>query len=433
MSFNKKLLASAIVGLLISANAGAVELGVDDARLYAAELVDGTLLTDAGDTATFDVGYNFSPGEVRYGRYECTSNMTMDNVVVTEGSADLTLGAINGQGTSGVFFSMTASDPLGGPTEGIVISVDADNTLEDGGSVNCAFSIYDQPSQAQAGGTTGRIYTTGFQPFIDRADSFVFIGTPGNAVADVEAPAGAYTGFVTNGVFGALEFGLAPVVPFNADGTPITMDDLFSPDTTVTIDGDFSAAADLTWNGVSADDIDDDASLFEFTAPVLGNDGPLQFFEDGTTAIPESDYTASLDADANAGFMIDDINGVDVGMISRNGTQLQAPLAQVPGAGWLSRMVLTNTGSLDRPYEITVMGEEGNVISTANTTGTVPANGTIVVDLTTVLTGFSSNFERATLNVTVAGPNNQIQGLYQIVNANAGSLSNHVMVRPGTN
>ena len=40
---------------------------------------------------------------------------------------------------------------------------------------------------------------------------------------------------------------------------------------------------------------------------------------------------------------------------------------------------------------------------------------------------------RATLVVTVAGPTNQIQGLYQIVNPANGALSNHVMVRPGTN
>jgi hypothetical protein len=35
--------------------------------------------------------------------------------------------------------------------------------------------------------------------------------------------------------------------------------------------------------------------------------------------------------------------------------------------------------------------------------------------------------------VTVAAPNSQIQGLYQIVNQTTGSISNHVMVRPGTN
>ena len=40
---------------------------------------------------------------------------------------------------------------------------------------------------------------------------------------------------------------------------------------------------------------------------------------------------------------------------------------------------------------------------------------------------------RGTVNVNVSAPNDQIQGLYQIVNQAAGSLSNHVMVRPGTN
>ena len=80
-----------------------------------------------------------------------------------------------------------------------------------------------------------------------------------------------------------------------------------------------------------------------------------------------------------------------------------------------------------------MQGEAGNTISTANLTGTVPANGTYVVeDLNTVLTGFTGK-QRATLNVTVSGPNNQIQGLYQIVNPDKGSISNHVLVRPGTN
>ena len=49
-----------------------------------------------------------------------------------------------------------------------------------------------------------------------------------------------------------------------------------------------------------------------------------------------------------------------------------------------------------------------------------------------MLTGFTGA-PRATLNVTVAGPTKQIQGLYQIVNPDSGSISNHVMVRPGTN
>ena len=69
----------------------------------------------------------------------------------------------------------------------------------------------------------------------------------------------------------------------------------------------------------------------------------------------------------------------------------------------------------------------------ANLTGTIPANGTYVIeDLNSVLTGFTGA-PRATLNVSVAGPNTAIQGLYQIVNPDKGSISNHVLVRPGSN
>ena len=106
---------------------------------------------------------------------------------------------------------------------------------------------------------------------------------------------------------------------------------------------------------------------------------------------------------------------------------------QVPG-GWISRLVLTNTSAIARPYTITVLSETGNTVSTNNLTGTIPANGTYVVeDLNTVLTGFTGPNKRATLNVSVAGPNTAVQGLYQIVNPDKGSISNHVLVRPGTN
>ena len=142
---------------------------------------------------------------------------------------------------------------------------------------------------------------------------------------------------------------------------------------------------------------------------------------------------ATLLADANAGYDVSDVGPIFVGEIVRNGTQLQAPLVQTPNA-WVSRIVLTNTGSSDRPYELSVMGESGNIIGVDSTllVGTVPANGTKVIELDDILLTFSGS-SRATINATIAAPNNQIQGLYQIVNPDSGSISNHVMVRPGTN
>src|SRR5690606_12151425 len=112
MLLNKTLLTTAIAGLLLCGNAGAVVLGTDPARTYAAELEDGTTLTDPADTASFAIGYNFSAAEVRYGRFECTDNLTMDSVTVATASPDIALGAINGEGTSALFFSMTAADPI---------------------------------------------------------------------------------------------------------------------------------------------------------------------------------------------------------------------------------------------------------------------------------------------------------------------------------
>src|SRR5690606_24835864 len=202
--------------------------------------------------------------------------------------------------------------------------------------------------------------------------------------------------------------------------------------TSVTIRGDFTAFDYIDIGGYGVDDVEDDEAT-----TVVGNTGFVWYteIEDNTgTPIQESDYYATLNAVAAAPtvYAVSNISNVLAGTIVRNGTQLQAPLAQVPG-GWLSRLVLTNTGGIDRAYTISVQGETGNTISTDNLTGVVPANGTLVVeDLNDVLTGFSGR-ARATLNVTVEGPNNQIQGLYQIVNPDKGSISNHVLVRPGTN
>lgn len=434
MSLNKKLLAGTIAGLLVSANAGAVVLGVDPARNYAIELTKPVVLSDTGDLIEARLNYNFSDGEVRYGRLECTAGtaeLTPVGVPTTS-AAGVSLGAVNGAGTPALFFSIT-DDVVGGSTEAINIIFDVQTELLTNGNVDCAFSIYDQPSQAQAGGAAGRIASAGtngvFRPFIRSVPSFAFVATPGQAIADVEATNGAYTDFLTNGVFGSISHDLVAAPPYNEDGALITLTDLFAAGTNIDVAGDFTAASDVELDGSSADALIDTLATF-----IIGDNsvaGDLEYFADLATPILESLYTATLDVTANAGFTIADVGPQDAGEIVRNGTQLQAPLAQVPN-GYISRMVLTNTGNVARPYEIAVQGETGNTIGTANLTGNVPANGTVVVELPTVLTSFTGA-PRATLNVTIAAPNNQIQGLYQIVNPAAGSISNHVMVRPGTN
>lgn len=429
MALNKKLLAGAIAGLLFSTNASAIVLDGVAPYKYALELVNGTVLT--ARVAEAPLNYNFSANEVRYGRFSC-NGAELTNIAVSTTAASITLGAVNGNGTNTVFFSMTGSDPMPGPTAAETMDITADVELLNKGNVTCEFAIYDLPSQAQMGGPDGLVIdsgTDGYKVWITRPSGYVFAGTDGEAVADVEDPLGAYFGFVGTGEFGALQFEAVTGV-LDKDHLDITLADIFDADTTVTIDGDFTAAADLTWAGVSPDDLDDGAALYEYTSaiPAIGLDGPLIFWETGADAIMESEYTATLDVSTNVGYETSDRTDT-VGEIVRNGTQLQAPLVQLP-QGWLSRIAITNTGAVPRAYSMEVMTETGRTGTISPATGTVPANGTVVVDLADIVT-FSHN--RGTINLNVAAPNNQIQGLYQIVNPVAGSLSNHVMVRPGTN
>ena len=99
MTLNKKILAAAIVGLLIPVSASAIQLG-NPSRNYAIEHNKPLVITDAADNVTFPLNYNFSAGEVRHGRYECTANLTINSPTVTSGTpASISVGAVNGAGT----------------------------------------------------------------------------------------------------------------------------------------------------------------------------------------------------------------------------------------------------------------------------------------------------------------------------------------------
>jgi len=117
------------------------------------------------------------------------------------------------------------------------------------------------------------------------------------------------------------------------------------------------------------------------------------------------------------------------------GVTLQAPFFQVP-PGWNCRFVLTNTRSKPANYTTRLFSTPGrNVIPGPLATGVIPANGTLVLESPDVIanvTGAGAPRGTAIFRMNDA-PNASIQGLYQLVNAATGAVTNHVMVRPGTN
>jgi hypothetical protein len=472
MTLNKKILAAAIVGGLFATAAQAqvtISATTPVPVTFASELVipsaaPGTLtLTNAANALDLVTAlrYSFSSGEVRYARVECPTNIRFAAGSAVTASSAAALGAINGLGTNAITFSITATDASTTATSTVTVSGNRSITATTGGA--CSYSLYDQPSQAQAGGTTGRIATvTG--NYIAFARSYELDVTPAGAVANVEADP-AFSRFVsatpTNSVdraqLGEVLFdtranvlGLAQ--PRLATGVASTLADLLSADSAHVIEGDFSAAANSNGSftgaalnrvyfslaancstvDIPADEVTATDATFVLGATAV-NTAFLCYAPRATVAIPVSGYTQTFVADSADAALYAPTNRGPIahGDITRNGTQLQAQFAQVP-AGWLSRIVLTNTGPLARPYTITAQTEAG-VTATLGTaaTGSVPANGTIVLNTADIAT-FTGQ-PRGTLNVTVAGPNSQIQGLYQIVNGQTGSIANTALVRPGTN
>jgi hypothetical protein len=478
MSRNKNsILAVAVIGALYATGAAAqanLTTGGGTPVRYASEIIKGTNgvvlaeSTNIDNRLAFSLGYNFSDQEVRYARLECSNNIRFLSPEVDAGSStDAVYGSLNGINTNAVFFSITDALAAGAQATAndvvIIGASDAANAyrLLDNNDVVCTYSLYDQPSQAQAGGASGRIFTT-TNTFIRSVPSYSFTTTPGSATANVEAANGAYTSFTDPATtidreIGAFSIGFVPANAANgsliANGAFVTPADLFAATTGVHVAGDLAAfsnvfhSANVSCGGGNVFNTFSNTAAFENTgvAAPLAN-VPVCFSELGNVQIPEGTYTATFDvtsANANV-YATPDIGPLTLGQIIRNGTSLQAPLVQTPN-GYISRIVVTNTSATARTATWNFRPASGATASEANTTYTgpttgtltIPANGSIVVNLVDVLGTAATNFggtpPRGYFTVNAAAPNNQIQGLYQIVNPAAGSISNYVMVRPGTN
>lgn len=498
MTLNKKILAAAIVGGLFAtaAQAQVVISGTTGNPVsIASEVVinstAGTAFTNTGAlNIVTNTGYSFSGGEVRYVRIECSPNVIFaqnTSATVTNSAGGITgpsIGAINGRGTNAISFSITAdpasglpatvndsaTPPVAQPTR---INILGDRLLTSNAPATCTYGLYDQPSQAAQGGTAGRIATFS-NSYLTSASSYLLTVIAEGATADVEATP-SYANFVSTNVAGdsianlgqvyfntrqgvtsVTGLGPAQAQPIGISGTGTSLAALLDANSTHTITGDFSQAANAngTFTGAALNRVYFATAASCTTAgsiPATTVSATSATFRTGaaavpglylcyaprtagSAAIPTSSYVQNFTAVSSnpTAFSVANVGPRAHGDIVRNGTSLQAQLVQVP-AGWTSRIVLTNTGSVARPYTIAAQTEAGiSAAAGSAATGTIPANGTIVLNTADIVT-FTGGLPRGTLNVTVAGPDKQIQGLYQIVNGATGSIANTALVRPGTN
>lgn len=482
--FNKQALAFAIVGALASANALAAKADIKStATVYAQEIALPETFTVP---VTWTVGYNFSGDEVRYacvkldgGQFTAapTVEMYSEYPTVTQvdqngGTSEVELGNVNINDDI-MFFSITSlqGQPLIKDSYALVLSGGGIEIESHDTQLSATVGLYDNPSNAAACGTAGLIAPTkDSDKLVSFAPSFTFEADPNQATSSVELNP-SYTGFkVIAGVSAANNTAtlanpirLVPTAPapLLKDGaTPITLGDIFPATGSLKIFGDFgnwlstttfagnngavaTAKTSATWaaqpinattgftgafvaNVKAANTDEIPAGIYTAELTVTPNDGFDLGNGDGEQVVLKPQLVESITANDNA---VSDTAGV-VGQIIQDGVRLQAPLVQVPG-GWLSRMVITNTGTKDRTFSLKVYSEDGTTVTTDNLTGyTVKAGKTYVInDLNSVLKGFTADkAPRATIVAVVNGPEKEIKGLYQIVNTTNMSLSNYVMV-----
>lgn len=151
------------------------------------------------------------------------------------------------------------------------------------------------------------------------------------------------------------------------------------------------------------------------------------FVYSGTSVIPAGSITAQLSGTAKSTFSLPSPAATTAVTITHDGTSLVAPLVNVP-AGWISRLVLNNRSSAAADYTVTATSETGTVatLTGAAASGSIAANSTSVIDLSTLLT--TTGNARTSLFIAIAGTNANVDGLYQLVNASTGNLSNYTLI-----
>ncbi|MBD9369570.1 hypothetical protein [Xanthomonas sp. XNM01] len=462
--FTKTVLAAAVVGALASGNAmAAAQINVDD-LVFAKEIVTPVELTVP---VSWNLGYNFNENELRYACIKLDGATPVASTIVpTVTNADITVGAVN-VSNNVAFFTLTYTGAAGTPTQDDEVEIAALQFEVENQSTNVfgTVGLYDNPAAAGACNNTNPQLIPGTgdtEKLISWAPSFQFVTDPNKAIASVESDP-SFTQFTTiNNVSTAstanlayAELSLVPETRLKADGTAITLADIFPIAADLDIAGDFGDWNTSTEFDAAAAAINTAGDLASWVVnPSVGFDGNFVVENGGVDPdtglpyeIPNSIYAASLTVTPNVGYdlgagdneevtltpTIDESivagdNAVEnaaanAGQIVQDGVRLQTPLVQLAGADWRARMAISNTGSKDRTFTLRAYAEEGNSVTTPAATYTVKAGTTYVIeDLATVLN--YTGRARGTVVAVVAGPQEEIKGVYQIVNTSANTISN---------
>jgi len=443
---------------------------------YASELkflTDTMTLGDGGKVNT-QLGAGMSGSQSRFIRLQLTNaafSSSAASAPTTAGSlpntgAFATAQQVVGGGTGDTFvvYQLTAQASGQRVEDVVTMYVPPLKSISTASDVVVNYKVYSSAELA-AEGTSTPLYTKSVS-YAKFATGMKVTAT-GNTAGDAQATVvSQYKSFAANTAASSANTGLLGTLWISTtdakgrDGsTAVTLGELLSGSTagTLLVSGDFSAASSVFLGTSTCGSAN--AGVFTASSATVGvkqsatitlptslasapygsvaaSAGYLCYKADGTTAIPRATaITGQLTLAASSSATVATPAAVTLGNVTRDGTTLQAPFVQTT-AGWVPRIVLTNTGTSAASYTGTVTAGPSNVIggtanavaTNASLSGSIPAGGQVIIEGTAFPTFTQS--PRGFIVFDIGGVNSVVNGVYQLVNGTTGSITNINLARP---
>jgi hypothetical protein len=432
---SKKILAVAIAAAL-SSSAFAVDLEDGTGALtYAKEaftaLNEGDTTGYYEVTGTFDaaveLGFGVSNANQVWVRYDLTNAVLDADVVVGDldvsgfiAAPDVEIAAGGEAGDSYVIFAVTTAANESQTTALTLALPSLEIKLN--ATASLAYSLYDDASDASAGGTAGRVGAVESATLVELEDALTVTFTADNATADVDTD---FTEFLVDGtttVLGTVEFNLDTALLLPDGNNVADLSELImngADESTVVLTGDLSFG-DWTVGGVA---VDADTGVADISTLTDGVAYDVELTVDGDTTIEASEYSLATDfADLDDAVFGATNDSEAIGEITRNGTSVKVPFVNV-NPSFNQKIIIINRSANAVPLTISDLIADAQATGFALTTAgaaaiTLPAGKQTVlnsVDLFQVAPASTSKKGAATLNI--AAPVSKIDVLFQSTNA----------------
>ncbi len=483
MNFNRTHQLAVAISLVLTANvATAFDIDSPTVLTYASELSSDTMLSGAkcDQTITGKIGRDIPKAATatlattRYLRFELSAGATFSGTInasnfTTAGSGDVNL-VSGGSSSNFVVFSITNTDTSASIPKDQTFSFAAGQVTVSGKDtpVQLSYSLHTNDVSAATGTSGDAIeYSKASLSYINFGTGLLFSVSPNKLTADVETGFVTFKSGTTSGSLGTVSLEASDQV-CSATGNDLTMSELLGGSATLLFEGDLTLIQDVddTGEGLGSfgdttnaadtgtvrlaststcDSGIDASSVTEDSATITGI--VSEFSDASICVVRPVTSKVKIPADDSYVLTLDPLDGSSItaptGDIVRDGTVLDAPYFTMT-TGYISRFIISNLNPSGNAatFTIELQSDEGNVI-TPNTAGPLTydategtfagtlAAGTIMqINATDLVTSFSTK-QRGSAKFTFVASNNDIQGIYQVVNLTTGEVSNIPLPREG--